>query len=274
MPHAGGVAERDDHRPVQRHRRRRHAEPARASSSAVRRQPPRSAACARRISDHAWRARAYRRAGAGRRTIDTLIDFYEQGRERRRLRGGIQRRCARVLVDPQFIFRFEREPPTGSRPARAYRISDLELASRLSFFLWSSIPDDELLDVAVDGRLHEPAVLEQQARRMLADPQADALVDNFAGQWLYAARTRRTSRPDADGLRRQPALAFQRETEMLFESIVREDRSVLDLLDADYTFVDERLARHYGIPNVRGSRFRRVALPTMRAAGCSATAAS
>ena len=138
-------------------------------------------------------------------------------------------------------------------------MSDLELASRLSFFLWSSIPDDELLDVAARGALKDPAALERQVRRMLADPRADALVTNFAGQWLFLRELQnaRPDSPDFDGNLRQ---SFQRETELLFRTIVREDRSVIDLLDADFTFVDERLARHYGIPDVRGSRMRRVTL--------------
>ena len=140
---------------------------------------------------------------------------------------------------------------------KPYRVSDLELASRLSFFLWSSIPDDALLDVAVKGTLHEPAVLEQQTRRMLADPKASALVTNFGGQWLYL-RELKNARPEAAGFTENLRQSMRRETEMLLESIVREDRSVIDLLNADYTFVDETLAKHYGIPNVRGSRFRRV----------------
>jgi hypothetical protein len=138
-----------------------------------------------------------------------------------------------------------------------YRITDLELASRLSFFLWSSIPDDELLGLAIKGTLHEPAVLEQQTRRMLADSKASALVTNFGGQWLYL-RELKNARPEGAGFTDNLRQSFRRETEMLLESIVREDRSVLDLLNADYTFVDETLAKHYGIPNVRGSRFRRV----------------
>jgi len=137
-------------------------------------------------------------------------------------------------------------------------VSDLELASRLSFFVWSSIPDDQLLDLAIKGRLHEPAVLEAQTKRMLADAKADALVTNFGGQWLFL-RELKNARPEtrfSENLRQ----SFRRETELLLNSIVREDRSVLDLLNADYTFVDETLAEHYGIPNVRGSRFRRVAV--------------
>src|SRR5207247_6718271 len=144
-----------------------------------------------------------------------------------------------------------------------HRISDLALASRLSFFLWSSIPDDELIDLAAQGKLKDPAVLEQQVKRMLKDPRSEALIDNFTGQWL-SVRSLRTGEPVVnlfpdfdDNLRR----AFQRETELFFGSIVREDRSVLDLLTADYTFVNERLAKHYGIPNLYGPQFRRVTLP-------------
>ena len=164
-----------------------------------------------------------------------------------------------VLVSPQFLFRIEQDPANVA-PGTAYRLSDLELASRLSFFLWSSIPDDELLDAAMQGRLKQPAVLEKQVRRMLADSRSEALVNNFAEQWLYL-RNLASANPDArmfpdfdDNLRQ----AFRRETEMFFESIMREDRNVLDLLRANYTFVNERLAKHYGIPNVYGSRFRRV----------------
>jgi hypothetical protein len=168
----------------------------------------------------------------------------------------------RILADPEFIFRFE-PTPAGIAPKQPYRISDTELASRLSFFLWSSIPDEELLKLAIEGRLHQPAVLEKQARRLLADPRARALVTNFANQWLFlrdlkSANPDVTVFPDFDATLRQ---AFQRETELLFESVMREDRSVLDLLDADYTFVNERLAKHYGIPNVYGPDFRRVPVP-------------
>ena len=191
-------------------------------------------------------------------TITMLMDFFESGRKLRGFETGVQYALARLLVDPQFIYRFERAPATV-RAGTVYRISDLELASRLSFFLWSSIPDEELIRVAASGRLDDPAVLEQQTRRMLADERSRALVDNLAGQWLMlrqlddiAPVTR-----EFDGNLRD---AFRRETELLFETIVREDRSILDLIDADYTFVDERLARHYGIPNIRGSRFRRIAL--------------
>ena len=215
-------------------------------------------ACARKILS-GLATRAFRRpVGEQDPAVDTLIGFFDSGRALRGFDTGIQYALARVLVDPQFIFRFERAP-ASTRVGAAYRISDLELASRLSFFLWSSIPDEELLRVASSGRLREPAVLEQQARRLLADRRASALIDNLSGQWLLlrqlddvAPGTR-----EFDGSLRY---AFHRETELLFETIVREDRTILDLIDADYTFVDERLARHYGMANVRGSRFRRVSL--------------
>jgi hypothetical protein len=186
------------------------------------------------------------------------MDFFESGRKLRGFETGVQYALARLLVDPQFIYRFERSPATV-RAGAVYRISDLELASRLSFFLWSSIPDEELIRVAASGRLDVPAVLEQQVRRMLADERSGALVNNLAGQWLMLRQLDDIApvTKEFDGNLRY---AFRRETELLFDTIVREDRSILDLIDADYTFVDERLARHYGIPNVRGSRFRRIAL--------------
>jgi hypothetical protein len=190
--------------------------------------------------------------------IETLLGFFESGRTLRGFEAGIQYALARVLVDPQFIYRFERAP-TGLRAGAVYRISDLELASRLSFFLWSSIPDEELLGLAAKGRLADPTVLEQQTRRMLSDARARALIDNLAGQWLQLRQLDDVApgTKEFDGSLRY---AFRRETELLFETIVRDDRSILDLIDADFTYVDERLARHYGIPNIRGSRFRRVAL--------------
>ena len=168
-----------------------------------------------------------------------------------------------MLTSPEFLFRIERDP-SGTAAGASYRVTDLELASRVSFFLWSSIPDDRLLDAAERGRLREPAVLDAEVRRMLADPRADALTTNFASQWLYlrnlaAAVPNLRLYPDFDDNLRQ---AFRRETELFFESIVQDDRSVLTLLDADYTFLNERLARHYDVPNVYGDRFRRVALPT------------
>ena len=214
--------------------------------------------CARTILN-TLASRAYRRpvppAGV---EMDTLLEFYKAGRERGSFDSGIQRAVARVLVDPQFLFRFEREPANVA-PGAPFRLSEIELASRLSFFLWSSIPDEALMADARRGALKDPAVLDKQVRRMLADPKADALVSNFAGQWLLL-RELRNSRPDSpewDGNLRQ---SFQRETEMLFQAVMREDRSVIDLLDADFTFVDQRLARHYGIPDVHDSRMRRVTL--------------
>jgi mono/diheme cytochrome c family protein len=215
-------------------------------------------ACARTILSK-LATRALRRPVTERdATITMLMEFFESGRKLRGFETGVQYALARLLVDPQFIYRFERTPPTV-RAGAVYRISDLELASRLSFFLWSSIPDEELIRVAASGRLDDPAVLEQQTRRMLADDRSRALVSNLAGQWLMLRQLDDIVpvTKEFDGNLRY---AFRRETELLFETIVREDRSILDLIDADYTFVDERLARHYGIPNVRGSRFRRVTL--------------
>ena len=202
--------------------------------------------------------RAYRRP-VTREDVQVLLDFYKAGRSSRGFESGIERALDRMLVDPDFLLRIERDPPNVASGA-AYRINDLELASRLSFFLWSSIPDEPLLQLAERGRLREPAVLEQQVRRMLADSRSKALATNFFGQWLWL-RNVATVKPDPkifpefdENLRR----AFHRETELFLESQLREDRSVLDLLTANYTFVNERLARHYGIPAVYGNRFRRV----------------
>jgi mono/diheme cytochrome c family protein len=206
-----------------------------------------------------------RRAYRGQVTDDDLqrvLAFYDEGRKTGGFDAGIEMAVWRVLASPQFIFRFESDPATVA-PGAAYRVSDLELASRLSFFLWSSIPDDQLLTVAARGDLNNPVVLEREVRRMLADPRSTALVQNFARQWLSLQKLQNI-RPDAarfpdfdDNLRQ----AMSRETELLFEYIMRENRSVLELLTADYTFVNERLARHYGIPNVLGSRFRKVPVP-------------
>src|SRR5579875_2008154 len=216
--------------------------------------------CARRILS-TLATRAFRRPVTDAE-METLLSFYQTGRNKRDFDLGIEMGVQRVLVDPQFIFRFEREPENVAAGS-VYRISDLELASRLSFFLWSSIPDDELRDLAAAGKLHEPAVLEQQTRRMLADPKAEALVSNFAGQWLYL-REVKNQHPQAKDFDDNLREAFRRETELFFDSIIREDHSAVDLLNADYTFVDERLARHYGIPNIFGSQFRRVSLPPER----------
>jgi mono/diheme cytochrome c family protein len=204
--------------------------------------------------------RAYRQPPTAA-DVQRLLDFYRTGRRDASFETGIQRALQRILASPKFVIRVEHEPP-GVPPGAVYALSDFELASRLSFFLWSSIPDDELLNVAAQGRLKSPAVLAHQVRRMLADPRAEALVTNFAGQRLQL-RTLRNSVPNEnlfpefdDNLRQ----AFQRETEMFFDSIVREHHNVLDLLTADYTFVNERLAKHYKIPNVYGSHFRRVSI--------------
>jgi hypothetical protein len=190
--------------------------------------------------------------------METLMSFYATGHAQAGFDAGIEQAVARILVDPRFLYRFEKEPANVAAGA-SYRLSDLELASRLSFFLWSSIPDDELLDAAAEGKLSQPAILESQVRRMLADPRAETLSKNFGSQWLYL-RDLKNAKPEADDFDETLRQSIRRETELMFEHIVREDRSVMDLLNADYTFVDERLARHYGIPNIRGSQFRRVTL--------------
>jgi hypothetical protein len=190
--------------------------------------------------------------------VATLMSFYQQGRTGGDFETGIQMALARILVAPRFVYRVEEEP-SGVAAGTPYRISDLELASRLSFFLWSSIPDDELLDLAAKGRLRDAATLQRQVRRMLTDPKADALISNFAGQWLYL-RELANFQSEAPGFSENLRQAFRRETELLFGTIVREDRSIVELLDADYTYVDDRLAAHYGMKNVRGSHFRRVTL--------------
>jgi hypothetical protein len=218
--------------------------------------------CARQIVT-ALVKHAYRRP-ATRADLDTVLEFYKEGRaDNGSFDSGIQGALQRVLADPQFIYRGEIEPATVAT-GKSYRITDLDLASRLSFFLWSSIPDDELIDVAAQNRLREPLILEKQVKRMLADKKADALISNFIGQWL-SVRALATSEPAVnlfpdfdDNLR----AAFQREMELFFGSVVHEDRSVVDLLDANYTYVNERLAKHYGIPNIYGPQFRRVTLPT------------
>jgi Protein of unknown function (DUF1592)/Protein of unknown function (DUF1588)/Protein of unknown function (DUF1585)/Protein of unknown function (DUF1587)/Protein of unknown function (DUF1595)/Planctomycete cytochrome C len=190
--------------------------------------------------------------------METLLSFYQTGRSQGTFDKGIQYALARILVDPRFLYRFEKEPANVAAGA-SYRLSDLELASRLSFFLWSSIPDDELLDVASQGKLTQPAVLERQVLRMLADPRSNSLATNFGGQWLFL-RDLKNAKPESDDFDENLRQSIRRETELLFESVVRENRTIIDLLNADYTFVDERLARHYGIPNIRGSQFRRVTL--------------
>ena len=213
-------------------------------------------ACARTILSTLAR-RAYR-GPVSTAEVNTLLDFYREGRKTGDFDSGIQQALARILVAPRFVYRIEEEPATVAS-GQVYRISDVELASRLSFFLWSSIPDDELRDVAAKGRLRDPQTLAQQVKRMLGDERADALVENFAGQWLYL-RELENVQTEAKNFDENLRRSFRRETEMIFNAIIREDRSLIDLLDADYTFVDERLARHYGIPNVKGSYFRRVPL--------------
>jgi len=207
--------------------------------------------CAKKILSTLAR-RAYR-GPVSDGELETLLGFYQRGRNAGSFDSGIQLAVQRMLVSPRFVFRFEEEPDKVAAGA-AYRIANLELASRLSFFLWGSIPDDQLLDLAVSNKLSDPVVLREQTLRMLRDARSDALVKNFAGQWLFLREVKNAPGP-ANGELKQ---AFQRETELLFQSILREDRSVLDLLNADYTFVNERLARHYGIPNIYGNHFRRV----------------
>ena len=216
--------------------------------------------CARSVLADLAR-RAYRRP-ATEADVDALMPFYEDGRAQGNFDSGIQAAIERVLVDPEFLFRVETDPP-GIASATPYRVSDLELASRLSFFLWSSIPDDELLDIAVRGELHEPAILDGQVRRMLADPRSQALVENFGAQWLQLRKLRNAA-PDGvtyaafdENLRD----AMWRETQLFLEHEIRQDRPIANLLRANYTFANERLARHYGIPDVHGVHFRRVTYP-------------
>ena len=216
--------------------------------------------CARQILGTLAR-RAYRRPVTDA-DLNYLLPFYQAGRAEAGFERGIQKALERLLVSPQFLYRIERDPE-GIAPGTAYRISDLELASRLSFFLWSSIPDDELLSAAAAGKLREPAVLEKQVSRMLADPRSESMVTNFAAQWLFL-RDLKVKDPDLYLFRdfdETLRSAFMRETELFLGSVLRENRSVLELLTANYTFVNERLAEHYGIPNIQGSYFRRVTFP-------------
>ena len=215
--------------------------------------------CAREILSTLAR-RAWRRPVTAA-DLDVLLPFYEEGRAEGGFERGVQRALERLLVSPEFLYRIERDP-RGVEPGVPYRVGGLELASRLSFFLWSSIPDDELLDRAVDGSLADPDVLDAQVRRMLADRRARALGDNFAEQWLYL-RDVEAKEPDPGffpGFDENLRQAFERETALFIDSVLREDRGVADLLTADWTFVNERLAKHYGIPHVYGSHFRRVPL--------------
>jgi hypothetical protein len=214
-------------------------------------------ACARRIIS-TLAHRAYRGPVANA-DLESLMAFYETGAKKGGFDAGVQNALQVMLATPKFLFRSEADPSSVAK-GTIYRIGDLELASRLSFFLWSSIPDDELLAAAEQGKLKDATFLDAQIRRMLVDPKSQALVKNFAGQWLYlrnlqSARPDNKTFPDFDDNLRQ---AFRTETEMLFDSIIREDHNVMDLLTADYTFVNDRLAQHYGMPNIYGSQFRRV----------------
>ena len=215
--------------------------------------------CAQKILSRLARG-AYRRPVTDA-DVQPLLSVYRTGRKERGFEAGIELALQRILVGPEFLFRIERDPE-NVLPDTAYPVSDVELASRLSFFLWSSIPDDQLLDLAERGSLRDPVVLEQEVRRMLNDPRSDALVDNFAGQWLYLRNVRDwmpsgREFPDFDG---ELSHALEQETRLFFQSMLRENRSMLDLLTADYTFLNERLAQHYGISGVHGDGFRRVKL--------------
>jgi hypothetical protein len=215
--------------------------------------------CAKQILSTLAR-RAYRRPVSDT-DMESLLSFFQEGRNRGNFDAGVENAIELMLTSPKFLFRIEPDPAHVA-PGSVYRAGDLELASRLAFFLWSSLPDDQLLDVAAKGRLKDPVVFDQQVMRMLKDRRSESLVTNFAAQWLFL-RNLQSAVPDTeqfpnfdDNLRQ----AFRHETELFFESVIREDRSVLDLLNANYTFVNERLAKHYGIPNIYGSSFRRVTL--------------
>jgi cytochrome c553 len=216
-------------------------------------------ACAEKILSSLMR-RAYRRP-LTKDDLEKPMTFFRQAREQRGFDGGVEMAISAILVNPNFLFRVEKDPQ-GLAPNTPYKISDIDLASRLSFFLWSSIPDDELLDAAIRSDLSKPRSLEKQVRRMLADPRAKSLVNNFADQWLYLRNLDSFTPdlrlfPDFDDNLRQ---AFRRETELFVSNIFQNDRSVLELLRADYTYLNERLAKHYGIAHLYGNRFRRVAL--------------
>jgi hypothetical protein len=215
--------------------------------------------CARRIVTNLAQ-QAFRRPVKDT-DVDELMEFFKSGREKADFDSGIRTALQLILAHPEFIFRFE-YPPAGLKPETNYRISDLELASRLSFFLWSAAPDAELVRIASENRLHDPVVLEQQFRRMMGDARSEALARNFGGQWLRLQNLKDIL-PDVNifpNFDENLARSMRRETELFFDSIIREDLPVTDLINANYTFVDGRLARHYRIPNVDGDRFRRVTL--------------
>lgn len=215
--------------------------------------------CARKILGSVAR-RAFRRPVTDS-DIRPLLAFYRSGRASGDFDLGIEKALRAMLVSPNFLFRVERDPE-GATPGTVYPVSDLDLASRLSFFLWSSIPDENLLEIAEKGHLHDQNVLQREIRRMLDDPRADALVHNFAGQWLYL-RNLDVAKPDPDIFPEfDDALkqSFRTETELFFSNILREDRSALELLDANYSFLNQRLAEHYGVANVYGAQFRKVTL--------------
>ena len=215
--------------------------------------------CAKKIISTIAR-QAYRRPVADA-DLEDLLSVFQQARNHAKFEDGIRSVVQNIVTDPEFLFRFERTP-AGVAPGSTYRISDLELAARLSYFLWSSAPDEELIRVAAQGQLKDPQTLERQVRRMLADPKSEALSKIFAAEWLNLQNLQ-DAQPDAflyPNFDRNLADSMRHETELFFDSIVREDRSILDLLTANYTFVDEVLAKNYGIPNVLGARFRRVTL--------------
>ena len=257
FPRPAGGGPREHHRAAASNRPRRYAQP-QADFRLPSHQPCRRIACAKKIIGTLAR-KAYRRPVSDN-DLETLLSFYQKGRnEGGTFDSGIEAAIQLILASPEFLFRFEPDPPALAAGA-AYHISDLELASRLSFFLWSTVPDDQLLNLATLGKLKDPAVLDSQVKRMLADPKSKALVDNFADQWLYLRNLKNINPdfetfPDFDDNLRQ---AMRHETDLFFGNIIHEDRSVLDLLNANYTFINERLARHYGIPNVYGTDFRRV----------------
>jgi hypothetical protein len=222
--------------------------------------PADESACAAKIFAQ-LATRAYRRPVGIKDSalLQPLMAAYQEGRRQGDFDVGVQYGLARVLVDPRFLFRLEADPARAVA-GKAYRVSDIELASRLSFFLWSSVPDEELLGVAAAGRLGRPAELQKQVHRMLADPKARALAENFAAQWLLL-RNLAMATPDDPEFDETLRRAMHEETELLFDSVLRENRPVTTLLNADYTFLNDRLARHYGIEGVRGNQMRRVSLP-------------